>query len=276
MAAVPCPSCRARPPGGSPQLLPAPPLQVKRLLKKQVVRIMSCSPDAQCSRDHSVEEHKKAGDQAKCEPGSSASPEETPDGSASPVEMQDEGPEEAAEPEPLPPFLLKEGGESRLQPTEQDADDEAADDTDDTSSVTSSASSTTSSQSGSGVSRRKSIPLSIRNLKRKHKRKKNKITRDFKPGDRWVAREPGGGSGGTCILGILLAHPPAYRVAVEVVTTMTSADVMWQDGSVECNIRSNDLFPVHHLDNNEFCPGDFVVDKRGSANEAARGWGSRR
>lgn len=38
-------------------------------------------------------------------------------------------------------------------------------------------------------------------------------------------------------------------------TTTTSADVMWQDGSVECNIRSNDLFPVHHLDN-EFCPGD--------------------
>lgn len=63
-----------------------------------------------------------------------------------------------------------------------------------------------------------------------------------------------------------LAYLPAPdRVAVEVVTTMTSADVMWQDGSVECNIRSNDLFPVHHLDNNEFCPGDFVVDKRGSA-----------
>lgn len=50
---------------------------------------------------------------------------------------------------------------------------------------------------------------------------------------------------------------------------MTSADVMWQDGSVECNIRSNDLFPVHHLDNNEFCPGDFVVDKRGSAKASA-------
>ena len=59
---------------------------------------------------------------------------------------------------------------------------------------------------------------------------------------------------------------PPCRVAVEVVTTMTSADVMWQDGSVERSIRSNDLFPVHHLDNNEFCPGDFVVDKRGSAN----------
>lgn len=45
---------------------------------------------------------------------------------------------------------------------------------------------------------------------------------------------------------------------------MTSADVMWQDGMVEKNIRSNELFPVHHLDNNEFCPGDFVVDKRGN------------
>lgn len=55
----------------------------------------------------------------------------------------------------------------------------------------------------------------------------------------------------------------AARVAVEVVTTMTSADVMWQDGTVETNIRSNELIPVHHLDNNEFCPGDFVVDKRG-------------
>lgn len=114
-----------------------------------------------------------------------AGPEETPDGSTSPMEMQDEGQEETQEVgEQLPPFLLKEGGDDRLHSAEQDADDEAADDTDDTSSVTSSASSTTSSQSGSGTNQKKSIPLSIKNLKRKHKRKKNKITRDFKPGDR--------------------------------------------------------------------------------------------
>lgn len=77
-----------------------------------------------------------------------------------------------------------------------------------------------------------------------------------------------GGRKGACLAPEALAWPGSlapHRVAVEVVTTMTSADVMWQDGSVECNIRSNDLFPVHHLDNNEFCPGDFVVDKRGSA-----------
>ncbi|XP_053565245.1 (E3-independent) E2 ubiquitin-conjugating enzyme isoform X2 [Bombina bombina] len=123
--------------------------------------------------------------------------------------------------------------------TEQDADDEATGDTDDTSSVTSSASSTASSQSGSGAGRKKSIPLSIRNLKRKHKKKKkNKVYREFKPGD---------------------------RVAVEVITTVTTADVMWQDGSVESNIRSNELLPIQHLDNNEFCPGDFVVDKRAHA-----------
>nr|XP_009940509.1 PREDICTED: E2/E3 hybrid ubiquitin-protein ligase UBE2O [Opisthocomus hoazin] len=170
--------------------------KVRRLLKKQIVKIMSCSPESQ---------------------GTS------------------EGPQQ-------PPFLLKDEGSSdyRLQSMEQDADDEAADDTDDTSSVTSSASSTASSQSGSGTGRKKSIPLSIKNLKRKHKKKKTKVSREFKPGD---------------------------RVAVEVVTTMTSADVMWQDGTVETNIRSNELIPVHHLDNNEFCPGDFVVDKRAQSSQ---------
>ncbi|XP_034544272.1 (E3-independent) E2 ubiquitin-conjugating enzyme UBE2O isoform X2 [Notolabrus celidotus] len=119
---------------------------------------------------------------------------------------------------------------------EQDADDEAAEDTDDTSSLTSSASSTASSQSGGlGTNRKKSIPLSIRNLKRKHKKKRTKFSREFKPGD---------------------------RVAVEVVSTKTTADVMWKDGHVEKGFRSNDLIPIQHLDSHEFCPGDFVVDKR--------------
>uniref|UniRef100_A0A8C7Y6H6 (E3-independent) E2 ubiquitin-conjugating enzyme n=1 Tax=Oryzias sinensis TaxID=183150 RepID=A0A8C7Y6H6_9TELE len=122
---------------------------------------------------------------------------------------------------------------------EQDADDEAAEDTDDTSSLTSSASSTASSQSGGlGTNRKKSIPLSIRNLKRKHKKKRTKFSREFKPGD---------------------------RVAVEVVSTKTTADVMWKDGRVEKGIRSNDLIPIQHLDSHEFCPGDFVVDKRPQA-----------
>uniref|UniRef100_I3KPE1 (E3-independent) E2 ubiquitin-conjugating enzyme n=1 Tax=Oreochromis niloticus TaxID=8128 RepID=I3KPE1_ORENI len=107
------------------------------------------------------------------------------------------------------------------------------------SSLTSSASSTASSQSGGlGTNRKKSIPLSIRNLKRKHKKKRTKFSREFKPGD---------------------------RVAVEVVSTKTTADVMWKDGRVKKGIRSNDLIPIQHLDSHEFCPGDFVVDKRPQA-----------
>ncbi|XP_056441748.1 (E3-independent) E2 ubiquitin-conjugating enzyme UBE2O [Gadus chalcogrammus] len=125
------------------------------------------------------------------------------------------------------------------EPAEQDADDEAAEDTDDSSSLTSSASSTASSQSGGlAASRKKSIPLSIRNLKRKHKKKKTKFSREFKPGD---------------------------RVAVEVISTKTRADVMWKDGSVELGIRANNIIPIQHLDSHEFCTGDFVVDTRPQA-----------
>ncbi|XP_043571136.1 (E3-independent) E2 ubiquitin-conjugating enzyme UBE2O isoform X2 [Chiloscyllium plagiosum] len=130
--------------------------------------------------------------------------------------------------------LLESRQTLKAQLAEQDADDEGAEDTDETSSISSSASSTASSQSG-GHGRKKSIPLSIKNLKKKHKKKKNKPSREFKPGD---------------------------RIAVEILKTSTSVDVMWQDGTVEKNIRSNDLLPVHHVDNNEFCPGDFVLDKR--------------
>lgn len=58
-----------------------------------------------------------------------------------------------------------------------------------------------------------------------------------------------------------------YRVAVEVVSTKTIADVMWKNGRVETGIRSNDLIPIQHLDSHEFCPGDFVVDKRSKGNK---------
>ncbi|XP_071620097.1 (E3-independent) E2 ubiquitin-conjugating enzyme isoform X3 [Heliangelus exortis] len=226
--------------------------KVRRLLKKQIVKIMSCSPESQGTTEVPDKESAAAADQKSEElkPGLKCELDDSSTSASSPGERKEEQAEEmekekgaaAQQQQPPPPFLLKDEGSSdyRLQSMEQDADDEAADDTDDTSSVTSSASSTASSQSGSGTGRKKSIPLSIKNLKRKHKKKKTKISREFKPGD---------------------------RVAVEVVTTMTSADVMWQDGTVETNIRSNELIPVHHLDNNEFCPGDFVVDKRAQSSQ---------
>ncbi|XP_048467021.1 (E3-independent) E2 ubiquitin-conjugating enzyme-like [Rhincodon typus] len=79
--------------------------------------------------------------------------------------------------------LLESRQTLKPQLADQDADDEGAEDTDETSSISSSASSTASSQSG-GHGRKKSIPLSIKNLKKKHKKKKNKPSREFKPGDR--------------------------------------------------------------------------------------------
>ncbi|XP_074648201.1 (E3-independent) E2 ubiquitin-conjugating enzyme UBE2O-like [Tubulanus polymorphus] len=49
------------------------------------------------------------------------------------------------------------------------------------------------------------------------------------------------------------------RVAVEVLYTRSFVDVLWQDGTVETGIESPELYPVQHIDEQEFFPGDFVV-----------------
>jgi len=38
--------------------------------------------------------------------------------------------------------------------------------------------------------------------------------------------------------------------------------IFWQDGSVECGIPSTQLYPIHHLDDQEFFPGDFVIENK--------------
>ncbi|XP_015211747.1 (E3-independent) E2 ubiquitin-conjugating enzyme UBE2O isoform X2 [Lepisosteus oculatus] len=207
--------------------------KVKRLLRKEMGKKSVDAGEAQGSGEQQAEKAAdRAGEKQPVAEGGPGEPQpEQSRPNNGPVAPGTGRAREARE-GPVVPELWVESGE-------QDADDEAADDTDETSSVTSSASSTASSQSGGGgPNRKKSIPLSIRNLKRKHKKKRTKFSREFRPGD---------------------------RVAVEVVSTKTSADVMWKDGTVETNVRSNDLIPIQHLDNYEFCPGDFVVDKRPQA-----------
>ncbi|XP_018423910.1 PREDICTED: (E3-independent) E2 ubiquitin-conjugating enzyme [Nanorana parkeri] len=204
--------------------------QGDKLREKQIVKIISCTQESSNPADL-LKRHSNPPASELAEKGIKQN--EATNGKELPKDLHSE---ECSAQDQLLGNIREMFQDFPLQANEQDADDEAAEDTDDTSSVTSSASSTTSSKSGSGAGRKKSIPLSIRNLKRKHKKKKkSKVYREFKPGD---------------------------RVAVEVITTVTSADVMWQDGTVETNIRSNELLPIQHLDNNEFCPGDFVVDKR--------------
>lgn len=48
-------------------------------------------------------------------------------------------------------------------------------------------------------------------------------------------------------------------VVTEAILVYSSATVVWQDGSIESGIPSTHLYPIHHLDDHEFFPGDFVL-----------------
>jgi len=52
------------------------------------------------------------------------------------------------------------------------------------------------------------------------------------------------------------------RVVTETLCTKSEVEVVWQDGSIDTNIQSCDLYPVQHLDEHEFFPGDFVVESK--------------
>ena len=49
------------------------------------------------------------------------------------------------------------------------------------------------------------------------------------------------------------------EVVTEALVVYTTATVVWQDGTIEAEIPSTDLCPIHHLDDHEFFPGDFVL-----------------
>nr|XP_036674139.1 (E3-independent) E2 ubiquitin-conjugating enzyme UBE2O [Drosophila suzukii] len=57
------------------------------------------------------------------------------------------------------------------------------------------------------------------------------------------------------------------EIVVETLVVYSSVTVVWQDGTVETGIPSTQLYPIHHLDNHEFFPGDFVS----KANENSTG-----
>jgi ubiquitin-conjugating enzyme E2 O len=38
--------------------------------------------------------------------------------------------------------------------------------------------------------------------------------------------------------------------------------VVWQNGANEENLSSTNLYPVHHIDDHDFFPGDFVVENK--------------
>ena len=63
----------------------------------------------------------------------------------------------------------------------------------------------------------------------------------------------------SCVTTSLLDLKPGDKVIVETLSTKSEATVVWQDGSIEENISSRELFPIHALDDQEFFPGDFTV-----------------
>jgi len=63
------------------------------------------------------------------------------------------------------------------------------------------------------------------------------------------------------------------RLVVETLCTNSWIDVVWQDGTSACGVSSRDLFPVYHLDDKEFFPGDFVVQADSNCNTAILDYG---
>ncbi|KAK2728076.1 hypothetical protein QYM36_008527, partial [Artemia franciscana] len=52
------------------------------------------------------------------------------------------------------------------------------------------------------------------------------------------------------------------RLVVDSIGTESRVTVMWQDGTVETNLPSRSLLPIQYLDDQEFFPGDFVVENK--------------
>lgn len=60
---------------------------------------------------------------------------------------------------------------------------------------------------------------------------------------------------------------PGNPILVETLCTSSVATVVWQDGTIEKNIQSTHLYPIHHLDDQEFFPGDFVIKNNSLIND---------
>ncbi|XP_035694486.1 (E3-independent) E2 ubiquitin-conjugating enzyme-like [Branchiostoma floridae] len=120
------------------------------------------------------------------------------------------------------------------------ADDEEDLLTDDDNADSECSSSTASSRSSKGGrSKRLGVTLGVKTLKKAHRRVKKRKKRGAQ--QEWI---------------------PGDVVPVEVVNVSTLVDVMWQDSTIEHGIPANELAPIQHCDEHEFCPGDFIVDKR--------------
>ncbi|GFY60737.1 hypothetical protein TNIN_271202 [Trichonephila inaurata madagascariensis] len=136
----------------------------------------------------------------------------------------------------------KEDGQNNVKDN-SDFDDEDSLKSSDASSVTSH-STTSSVENASNLTKKKKAPHYATKMKRKMKSVRRRAMRH-------VMKEA-----------LPLKH--GTKLVTEALVTETKAHVVWQDGTVEYDILSTSLYPVHHLDSHEFFPGDYVVDNKDS------------
>ncbi|XP_058812642.1 (E3-independent) E2 ubiquitin-conjugating enzyme [Topomyia yanbarensis] len=120
-----------------------------------------------------------------------------------------------------------------------DLEDEKYDDVDGCDSTVSDGGCSTISSSCSSTATPKSSPKKSPLLAKKIRKLKKRATSASGSSDRFPS--------------------PGDEVITETLVVYSSATVVWQDGTIETNIPSTDLCPIHHLDDHEFFPGDFVL-----------------
>ena len=152
-----------------------------------------------------------------------------------------------------------------LTTTEEESDSEEEEDEDRFST----ASSSNCSQGGKGAKKKKPIFMtkSIHNKSRKLKRSQR--CDEVPVGISGIMGGVGSATGGK--FSNLVLAKPGDRVVVETLTTKSVVEVVWQDSTTEGNISSRQLFPIHHLDDQEFFCGDFVVRNQDEFNPHSYG-----
>uniref|UniRef100_A0A1I8PX28 UBC core domain-containing protein n=1 Tax=Stomoxys calcitrans TaxID=35570 RepID=A0A1I8PX28_STOCA len=63
------------------------------------------------------------------------------------------------------------------------------------------------------------------------------------------------------------------ELVTEALLVYSTATVVWQDGTIETDIPSTELCPIHYIDNHEFFPGDFVISGSEESDVSYRDYG---
>ena len=110
--------------------------------------------------------------------------------------------------------------------------------------------------SGNVGSSSQAVTVSANQISSRGQKKKKKLKKSKKPVSKELVDEQ---SLSNALASELNIVRPGDRVVVETISTHSEATVVWQDGQIEPGIPSRELFPILHLDEQEFFSGDYVI-----------------